>query len=182
MKVKVTEIKYYQLKKYLNKIGPYLQDINNLKTSKTWKIQLTIAINFTCSKDNNEESVMNSKSDNKEIMINDKADKVIEKLFKSLLNRDQNNLEKLLKGTQFVFAYVHLLYYKYHKINSRRGGSYTDSPDCIKSKKATINHINKKDKRFQYDVTVVLNHEEVKKDPQRTTKIKPFIINITQKR
>ena len=42
---------------------------------------------------------MHSKSDNKEIMINDKADKVIKKLYKSLLNRYQNNLEKLLKGS-----------------------------------------------------------------------------------
>ena len=67
-------------------------------------------------------------------------------------------------------------------MNSSRGGSYTDSPDWIKSKKAKINHINKKDKRFQYDVTVALHHEEFKKDPHRTTKITPFIINITGKR
>ena len=32
MKVKVTEIKHYQLKEYLNKIRPYLKDItDNLK-------------------------------------------------------------------------------------------------------------------------------------------------------
>ena len=35
---------------------------------------------------------MHSKSDNKEIKINDKAGKVIEKLFKKLLNRYQNKL------------------------------------------------------------------------------------------
>ena len=87
----MAEVNYYQLKKYLLKISPYLP--------KTWKIQLAIAINFTSSKDNNEECVMHSKSDNKEIMINDKADKVIKKLYKSLLNRYQNNLEKLLKGS-----------------------------------------------------------------------------------
>ena len=40
----------------------------------------------------------------------------------------------------------------------------------MKNKKATINPINKKDKRcFQYAVTVALNHEEIKKDTQRTT-------------
>ena len=32
---------------------------------------------------------MHSKGDNKEIMINDKANKVVKKLFKSLLNRYQ---------------------------------------------------------------------------------------------
>ena len=72
---------------------PYLKDIiNNLKKSGTWNIQLAIAINFTSSKENDEDRVIHSKSDNKEIMINDKADdKVTEKLFKSLLNRYQNN-------------------------------------------------------------------------------------------
>ena len=39
-----------------------------------------------------------------------------------------------------------------------RSGSYIDSPDWIKSKKATINTINKKDNKcFQYAVTVALN-------------------------
>ena len=45
-----------------------------------------------------------------------------------------------------------------------------------KNKKVTINPINKKDdKCFQYALTVALNYEEIKKDPQRKTKIKPFI-------
>ena len=45
-----------------------------------------------------------------------------------------------------------------------------------KNKKATINPINKKDNKwFQYTVTVTLNYKEIKKDPQRITKIKPFI-------
>ena len=49
-------------------------------------------------------------------------------------------------------------------------------PVSITNKKATINPINKKDdKRFQYAITVALNHEEIKKDLQRITKIKPFI-------
>ena len=55
---------------------------------------------------------MYSKCDNMENMINNKVDEVIEELFKSLPNRYQNNLEKLMKGSEFVFDYVHLLYYK----------------------------------------------------------------------
>ena len=51
--------------------------MNDLKKSDTQKIQLTIAINFMSSKDNDEERVMHLKSDNKEIMINDKADEFI---------------------------------------------------------------------------------------------------------
>ena len=53
------------LDKYLNKIKPYLTDIIiNLQSSDTWKIQLTIAINFTSSKDTEEECVMHSTSNN----------------------------------------------------------------------------------------------------------------------
>ena len=81
-----------------------------------------------------------------------------------------------MRGSSFVFDYVQLLYYKCHKTNLNRGGSYIDSPDWMKSKKGTINPINKKDnKSFQYAVTVALNYEETKKDPKRITKIKPFI-------
>ena len=81
-----------------------------------------------------------------------------------------------MKGSEFVFDYVLLLYYKCHKINLNRGGSYIDSPHWIKSKKATMNPINKKDNKcFQYTVTVALKYDEIKKDPQRITKLKPFI-------
>ena len=62
-------------------------------------------------------------------MINDEADKVIEELFESLLKRYQNNLEKSMKDSKFVFDYVHLFCYKCHKINPNHGGSYIDSPD-----------------------------------------------------
>ena len=50
---------------------------------------------------------MHLKSDNIETMINDDADEVIEELFKSLQNRYQNNLEKSMKGSEFVFDNVH---------------------------------------------------------------------------
>ena len=77
------------------------------------------------------------------------------------------------KGSDFVFDYVQLLYYKFHKINPNQG-PYIDCADWIKNKKATINPIDKKDNKcFQY--TVALNDEEIKKDPQGITNIKPFL-------
>ena len=117
---------------------------------------------------------MHSKSDNTEIMINDEANEVIKQLFHSLKNRHQNNLESI-KSSEFVFNYVHLLYYKCLKINPNCGRSYIDSLGWIKCKKAPINPINKKDNKcFQHAVTVALNHEVIKKDPQRITEIKAF--------
>ena len=99
------------------------------------KIQLTIANNFISSTDNDEEHAMHSKSDNIEIMIKDEADEVIKKLFDSLKNRSQNNFESI-KGSEFVFDHIHLMYYKCHKIYPNCGGSCVDSPDWIKSKKS----------------------------------------------
>ena len=118
---------------------------------------------------------MHSKSDNIEIMIKDEADEVIKELFDSHKNRYQNNLEST-NSSEFVFDYVHSLHYKCHKINPNRVALYINSLDWIKNKKATINPFNKKDNKcFQYAVTVMLNHEEIKKDLQRITKIKPFM-------
>ena len=53
------------LDQYLNKIKPYLKEIIiDLKSSDTWKIQLTIAINFISSKDTEGEHAMYPTSDN----------------------------------------------------------------------------------------------------------------------
>ena len=69
-----------------------------------------------------------------------------------------------MKGSDFVFDNFHLLCYRCHQINLKRGRSDIDSPEWIKNKKATINFVNQKDnKYFQYAITVALNHEEIKK-------------------
>ena len=47
----------------------------------------------------------------------------------------------------------------------------------IKNKKATINPKINDNKWFQYAIKVVLNHENIVKDPQRLSKIKPFKCN-----
>ena len=61
-------------------------------------------------------------------MISDEADEVIEELFDSLKNRCYNNLQSM-KGSEFVFDYVHLFYDKCYRINFNCGGSYIDFPD-----------------------------------------------------
>ena len=114
---------------------------------------------------------MHSKSDNIEIMINDKTNQVIKLLFDSLKNRYQNNLESM-EGSDFVLGYIHLLYYKCHKINPNCVGLCIYSSDWIKQKKPKLNLINKKDKYFQNAVTVTLNPEEIGKQAEKITKIK----------
>ena len=68
-----------------------------------------------------------------------------------------------MRGSDSIFDSVQLMCYKCHKVN------------WIKKKKATINPKNPDDKRFQYAVTVALNYEEIKWNPERASNIKPFI-------
>ena len=118
---------------------------------------------------------MHSKSDNIEIMINDEADEVIKELFDSLKNRYQNNLQ-WIEGSDFVFDYVHLLYYKYHKVNLNRGRSYIDFTDRTKTKKQQEISSIKRQPMFSICCNSHIHHEEIKKDPQTITRIK-FSIN-----
>ena len=47
-------------------------------------------------------------------MISDQADEIIGKLFSSLKNRYQNNLEPM-RCIEFIFDCVYLRYYKYYE-------------------------------------------------------------------
>ena len=118
---------------------------------------------------------MSTKSNNIEVMMGSQTDEIIEDLFKFRLQRYPEKLEESMRGSDFIFDSIDLLYYDLHKISLNRGGSYIDSLKWLKDKKATINPKNKDDKCFQYAITVALNHEQIKKDPQRITKMKPFI-------
>ena len=70
--------KNVSVQEYLNVIKPYLKDmIIDLQISDTWKIQLTIAINFISSKDVDEQCVIHSKSENIEVMPYDDAYEVL---------------------------------------------------------------------------------------------------------
>ena len=165
------------VKEYLALIEQYLAgSINDYKSKGEWKIQLTAEINFISLKpDSNETRVMHTKSDNEEIMVGSDTSKVIKELFKSLLQRYQENLQEKMRGSDFEFDGVNLLYYHFNKISLNRGGSYIESPKWIKNKLPTINPKNNDDKCFQYAVTVALNHDKINNDLQRVSKIKPFI-------
>ena len=80
-----------------------------------------------------------------------------------------------MRESEFVFDSVFLLHYNLHKISLNREGSCIDSLKWLKNKKATIDPQNNYDEYFQYAIIVALNHEQIKKDPQRISKIKPSI-------
>ena len=119
---------------------------------------------------------MHTKSNNVEIMVGIEKDEIIEDLFKSFLQKYQEGLEESMRGSEFVYDSVDVLYYNLNKVSLSRGGSYIDPPKWLKNKKATINPQNKKDEGcFQYAVTVALNYEQIGDHPERISKIKPFI-------
>ena len=132
-------------------------------------------MNFISSKeDSNETRTMHAKSDNIEIMMGSETDEIIEELLKSLLQRCQEGLEESIKESEVIFDSVDVLYYDLHKISLNRAGSYKDSPEWLKNKKATINSKNNDNKCFQYAIAVALNYQNIKNNPERISKIKPF--------
>ena len=101
---------------------------------------------------------------------------IIEQIFvESLLQKYKENLQKKMRGSEFEFDGVNFLYHDFNKTSIYSGGSYIDSPKWLKNKKSTINPKNNDDKCLQYAVTLALNLDKIKKDPQRVPKIKRFI-------
>ena len=125
--------------------------------------------------DSDETRIMHTRSDNIEIMIGDYNDDIIEELFRSFLQKYEENLQNKMRGSDFEFDGVNFLYYDFNKISLNRGGSYMDSLKCLKDKKSTINPKNNDYKCFQYTVTLALNLDKINKHSQKISKIKPFI-------
>ena len=136
------------------------------KTRGEWKVQLTMAINFISSK-------KITISDNIEIMMGKETDEIIEKIFESVLEIYQEGLGESMRGSEYIFDSVDALYYSLDKTSLRR--SYIDSREWLKNKNAIINPKNNDDKCFQYALTVALNNRNIKNNPERISKIKPFI-------
>ena len=133
-------------------------------------------ISFISLKPGSDETrIMNTSSDNIEIMISDDNDVIIEELFKSFIQKYEENLQNKMRGSDFEFDGVNFLYYDFNEIRLNRGGSYIDSPKWLKDKRKTINPKNNDGKCFQYAVTLALNLDNIDNYPERISKIKPFI-------
>ena len=163
--------KILSLKEYLNLIENYLRELlEEYKQKGEWKVQLTIEVNFISLKPGSDETrIMYTRSDNIEIMFVDNNDGIIEQLFESLLKKYEENLQNKMRGSEFESDGVNFLYYDFNKTSINRGGSYIDSPKWLKGKKSTINPKNNDDKCFQDAVTLALNLDKIKKDPQRVS-------------
>ena len=171
------KVKEISLREYLNLIEKYLRELlEEYKQKGEWKVQLTVEVNFISLKPGSDQTrIMYTRSNNIEIMFGDDNDDIIEQLFESLFKKYEENLQNKMRGSGFEFDGMNFLYYDFNKTSINRGGSYIDSPKWLNDKKSTINPKNIDDKCFQYAVTLTLNPDKIKKDPQRVSKIKPFI-------
>ena len=162
---------------YLALIEKYLRElINYYKNKGEWKVQLLAETNFISLKPGSDVTcIMHNRSDNIEIMIGKDNDDIIEELFKSFIQKYEENLQNKMRGSDFESDGVNFLYYDFNEISLNRGGSYIDSPKWLKDKKSTINPKNNDDKCFQYAVTLALNLDNIDNHPERISKIKPFI-------
>ena len=71
-----------------------------------------------------------------------------------------------MKESEFIFDSFQLMHCKCHRINFRHGGSYIDSPDWIKKKKA---------------MSSILNYGEIETHLERVSNTKLFINKYTWK-
>ena len=103
--------KLLTIEEYLNLIEPYLRElINDHKSKGEWKIRLTAQINFISLRPGSDEKrVMHTRSVNEEFMNGSDTDEIIKELFRSLLQRYQENLQEKMKGSDFAFDGVNYL-------------------------------------------------------------------------
>ena len=106
----VNKNRILSLDEYLNTIKPCLRNvIIDLQNSDTWKIQLTITINFISSKDTEEERVMHLNSDSIKFTSYIDANEIGNELFESLRPKYHDNLETSMKERDFIFDSVELM-------------------------------------------------------------------------
>ena len=68
-----------------------------------------MAINFISSKDSDGTRTMHTKSNNIEIMVGSEANEIIVDLSESFLQKYQEGLEELMRGSAFVYDSVDVL-------------------------------------------------------------------------
>ena len=79
-----------------------------------------------------------------------------------------------MRGSDFIFDSVQLIYFKWNKVNFK-WCSYNDSPRWLKNKKSAINPKNEDGKYAQYAATVALNFWKNWTITRKSFNIKPFV-------
>ena len=143
--------------------------IKRIKVNGNYNLPLKLILNET--------RVMHTRSVCEEFMSGSETEEIVEKLFRSLLQRYQDNLNEKMRGSDFIVNGVNYLFYYFNRVSISKGGYYIESPKWLKDKKCTVNQKNNDDKCFQYATTLALNFNKIDKNSQRISRIKPLIEN-----
>ena len=98
-------------------------------------------------------------------------------------DKDENGVEYLIERNVYLKYLLKSFLNKYN-INREleeptiNNSTFIETPDWIKNKKCTINLKKKENNCFQYSIIASLYHKEIKNNPERISKIKPFINNL----
>ena len=108
-----------------------------------------------------------------EIYQGDDVDEEIENMLAYVKTQVEN---PALPKSGFSIDHIMHLDIDFHELNLTRGSAYIELPAWIEKKKAVINPKNTKDEEcFKWAVIAALHHEEIDKNPQRISKLKPFV-------
>ena len=59
--------------------------------------------------------------------------------------------------------------------------TFIETPDRIKNNKCRINPQNKDNKCLQYSIVIFTHHKEIKNNPERISKSRPYVNNFNWK-
>ena len=167
--------KELQINEYLSIVKPDIIELLNDTNDSSRKLQLDIKVNTENILNPNEKRTFVAKSKNIQTTISDDINEITTKLIDSLKTEYDKQILLSREGSSFVFSNIEELNIHINKIDLKRGSSYIDSPEWIKNKKATINPHNTKDECcFAHAIVISLYHQEIGRDPQRISKLKPF--------
>ena len=89
------------------------------------------------------------------------------------------DFSKSLQNIDLTPEGVESMNYNFSQANNNKVSTYMQSPAWLIPKKCTINPQNKNDNKcFQYAITMSLNYQKINNNPERVSKIKPFINNL----
>ena len=161
---------YLQRKTYRHVVKKW-KDL--VKRRDSWKVQLNVVVLFR-QVDGSEETEKPIWSTPHRIMVGSDFEEVIEEMHDKILQTFEI-VQQALEASNFVYIRVVEMTYHCHKVDMNRGGSYIDLPKWVKDKHCCINPKNDDDECFKWAVIAALHHKEIKKDPQRISKLEPFV-------
>ncbi|XP_057296218.1 uncharacterized protein LOC130625168 [Hydractinia symbiolongicarpus] len=100
------------------------------------------------------------------------VDEVLDTMFSQVRTHVEN---PALPKSGFTISRIMHIDVDFHKLRLTRGSSYIKAPKWILTKKAIINPMNEDEECFKWSIMSALHHEEIGTNPQRISKLEPYM-------